>query len=594
MGSLTLPTGRSGTTYINFAGHSYLNTTIGVYDQAYRIDYLVRAMYGISPNATTNRALSGAKLCAENPGNAGWATTLQQDFKPLRGAPYVSRAGMAVYCWGINDPGMLVPASDPGTVMTQIRAQFKHALRAVISRHRSATVFEAGGAEQAAAWTAFGAGFASQASVNFNSGTAYRRATATTNATATFTIPADFPGGNIAMGFVGAAGVFGGTVTVGGTFSGAKPTISTSNMMPVGGAGGHGHYCQRWANLPSSDATKTITLTVATVDASGEIGVDYAQIEADPPPLVVVCNIARLVNNAAYASYGNYWGGTGTPGSTGDGDVANFNADIASVVAEFDGAVVVADIDTALGKNAAYFGVDGIHPNEHGTRKCAQAIKTAIDAAPVGVDNLYQDYRATLGVRVPRSSQCWYGPEVNMATATALTSPMVLGDTYAIPWPVTEAAERYDGVAIHVTTAFTGTALLRVGLYDDEDWLGYPQCVIDDFGTTWSSALTGTGVKAILTPTVNRALDPGMYWLVLKEEGTIAAGAVAGYTGNSPYVPISRTAAAPAALNALGGTGYKLTGQPAGSLLTGLQYFPRGAALVSGTTPSPMIALRRL
>lgn len=593
MGSLTVPPRRTGTTYINFAGHSYLNTTIGVYDQAYRIDYLVRAMFGVSPNACTNRALAGAVLCGENPGNAGWCTILQQDFKPLRGAPYVSRAGLAVYCWGVNDPGKLVPSGDTGTVMTQIRNQFKHSLRAVLSRHRSATVFEAGGTEQAAAWTSFGAGFASQASNNYNSGTAYRRATSTTNATATFTIPSDFPGGNISMGFIGAAGSFGGSADIGGTFSGSKPTVNSSNMMPVGGDGGHGHYCLRWANLPASDAGDTITVTVTSVDASGEFGIDYAQIESDPPPLIVVCNVARLLNNAAYASYGGYWGNTGTPGSTGDSDVANFNTDMASVVAEFDSAVVIADIDTALGKNSAYFGVDGIHPNEHGARKCAQAIRKTIDAAPVSDENLFQDYRATQGARSPRASQCWYGPSASQATSTA-TATFAAGDTYAVPWIVSEAAERYDGVAIHVTTSFTGTALLRVGIYDDEDWLGYPQCVIDDFGTTWSSALTSTGVKTILTPTVNRPLDPGMYWLVVKEEGTVSAGALAGFTGSSQFTPNSGAGAAPAVLNALPGTGWKLTSQPSGSMLNNLKFFPRGATVVRGTTASPTIVLRRL
>ncbi len=596
MGGQTFTPVRRGTTYMNFAGHSYLNTTLGVYDQAYRIDYILRGMFDVSPNAVTNRALAGATLCSENPANAGWCTILQQVKKPPRGAPYVARGGVFVNCWGINDIGKLIPSSDfgVGTVYTQIRGAFKNALRAVISRERAAHVAEAGSTDQSSQWS-FQSGWLDQANLTSNSGAGYRRYPGNTvfnNAVATYTIPADFPGGTVAFGFAGAAGAFGGTLTVGGT-AGVTGTISTSNIMP-GASGSHGHVCVRYA-LTAGNAGQTITFTVTATDTTtgtSEIAIDYAQIEATTPNLVVVCNIARLLNAAAYASYSSpasYWSNGSNAGASGDTDVANFNADVASVAAEFDGNVVAADIDSALGKVTANYGPDGIHPSEIGALLCASAIRTAVNNAPVQDTALFQDFRATLGQRRARASQCWYLPEVTSYTATATL--LATGNVYAYPWIVTEAAERYDGVAVEVTTAGVGgTARVRCGIYDDEDWLGYPQCVLDDWG---SINATATGVKTVLTPTVNRPVDPGLYWVALKVDsiGTGTGGALRAYSGCSSLMPYSVVAAAPAAFSGTMPVAYTIAGQATGSFLTTQLFFSRGA---TPATAAPVVSLRRI
>jgi hypothetical protein len=586
---------RKDPSQINFAGHSYLNTTIGIYDQPYRVDSVVRAMLGIPQNATINRALSGAQLCAENPGNAGWTTVLQQVHRPARGAPYIGRGGPAVLCWGINDIGKLIPSSDfgVGTTYTQIRNAFKNALRAVISRYRASHVAEAGSTDQSAQW-GFQSGWLDQALTTINSGAGYRRypgAASFPNNVATYTIPSDIVTTNIAFGFIGQAGLFGGTLTIGGT-AGFTGTISTSNIMPVGG-GNHGHVCRRFAVTPSM-AGQTITFSVTATDttsSSSEIDIDYAQIESNTPPLVVVCNIPRLRDASAYTSYaGSYWANGGNNGASGDTDVANFNADIASVVAEFtDGMVVIADIDSAMGKSAANYGTDGIHPNETGALLLGQAIVNAIRNAPTSDANVFQDYRATMGRTYARAANCWYTPDIGDPVSTTYTAAD--GDMFAFPWFVTEANDRIDGMSLEVTTAGVGGApAVRMGMYDDEDRLGYPQCVLDDWG---SISATTTGIKTVITPTVNRPLDPGNYWIVVKVDvtGSTTPLQLRAFTGYTFGIPYSNTAAAPPSLSAAMPTAYKLTGQTAGSMLTQQQYFARNASIIN--TAAPFFCVRK-
>lgn len=586
--------------YLEFCGHSYGQSTVGTYDQASRLDQKLRALTGVSLLAFKNRALTGACLTKENIGAAGWATVLQQTRRPLRGAPYPGRGCVYVDCWGINDIGILVPSGDAGTVMTQVRAAFKNSLRAVISRQQAGTVYEAGGTDEAASGWSFNSGWTVVSGQNAAcSGNGWRNFAGTAsfvNNIATFTIPADFPGGYIAIGFQGAAGVFGGTVTLGGS-AGWTGTVSTSNIMPAA-SGSHGHVCVRKL-FTAANANQNITITAATTDTTSgtsNIGLDYIQIEASDntgasiAPLVVVCNAPRATTNAAYASYaGSYWAGTGTPGSTGDTDMNNLNADIASVVAEFPaGTVIMADLDSGLAKTAALFASDGIHPNELGAQAAAQAIRDAILAAP-GTDVTWSsDGRDAGAVRNPRRSLCWDFPDGLIGNLTTTTVNMVAGSLTAWAWPltVTEAAERWDMLSFEVSTASTGGGgLLRFALYDDEDQLCYPQCLVQDWGT---SVTTSTGIKTLA---INWPPDVGQYWLVCKIDsvGVTIGGSLRAATGMySKIIPYS-VAATPASLSAARNHCYTIANVTTGAYP---QAFPTTATPLVNTTAAPVVLLR--
>ncbi len=303
---------------------------------------------------------------------------------------------------------------------------------------------------------------------------------------------------------------------------------------------------------------------------------------------MVVCNAPRATTNAAYASYaGSYWAGTATPGSTGDTDMANLNADIASVIAEFPaGTVIVADIDSVLAKTAALFASDGIHPNELGAQPAAQVVRDAILAAPAADVSWSADARDAGAIRQPRRSLCWDFPDGITGSPTSTTLAMTNLSLFAWDLTVTEAAERWDMVCCEVTTASTGGGgLVRFGLYDDEDWLDYPQCLVQDWGTI---ATTSTGIKTLA---INWPPDAGAYWLVAKIDsvGVTVAGTLRAWTGAySRRVPYS-TAATPASLSAARNSCYTATGIATGAMP---QAFPTSATPLVNTTGCPVVLLR--
>lgn len=582
--------------YMIFGGHSFFNQAGNVPDQSYRLDQAALGLMGIPREASTTRAMTGADLLSDAQGKYGYTTFLQNSKRSNTGFPYVGNSGAYCFCYGINDMGHKIPSSDypAATIQAQVKTALQHAWRTLISRSRASVIYECGGTDESGQW-AFGAGFTNQSGVNvYNSGNGYRQAATTTAATATFTIPADFPGGTIAIGCVGAYGAAGqagagGTMTITGTFSGTGgASIVTTNFMPVGSTT-RAHYLRRFTNLPASDASKTIILTATVVDASGFVGIDYAQIEATTDiPLVVMCNISRLLNTTAYVNNwsGSYWTNASNLGATGDADVAAFNVALASVVAEFDQYVVIADVDKALAKSSNFINpVDGIHPNQAGCLVGGQAIWNAIVTAPTSYNNLVPDWRIKGGERFPRASQYWYGPEVYGMTSTTVT--MVTGTMYLYPIVVSEDNEVWDRVSFEVTTAATGNAAtVYLGIYNDEGWSGRPQELNNGTG---SQAITTTGVK---TATINWALDPGLYWLAfdLELQGSTIAGAVRGFTGQMPKMPQSTSGASPTIGTWIGNTAYQVTG-----VNTGFGFLPGdlGFSQPIVATAAPLMLIRR-
>ncbi len=365
-----LPSFRIAPSSLVFYGASTFNLVSGVLVSAgYRTDRLVCGLLGLPENRIANYAVSGCKLLQSGAASGGFATVLQQEPKSARTSPYAASGGVAVLDWGLNDLGAY-------GATTQVLNAYADALRAVISRHRSSTVRE----DTDASWTyANGAG-ATSSTTTINSGSAYR-AFSVVGRTFQLTLPSDFPGGTIVIGLIGTPGAAGGTIAWSGNASrGTTGTTSTSNTMPSA-SGVSSPLMRRLTGLTSADAGKTIIGTVTTVDASGFVNLDYWALEAALPPLVVVCGRPRILNYSGYTGIG-------------DTDVLALNAVTQSVVAEYDSAVVYVDLDSGLGKNAAYFATDGVHQNEAGCMINAKAIVNAIAAAGRTLDpyQLMTDY----------------------------------------------------------------------------------------------------------------------------------------------------------------------------------------------------------
>lgn len=327
---------------------------------------------------------------------------------------------------GVNDIGIM--AYDTSTVnFNQVRTAYKHAVRSVISRARAGVLYSsyyASGSAASVTWdsTITQSGFASTAQTAANTGVAVYRSS-TNGSTITFTIPANFNGGTIAMCFLGnkqawsninttmnatdvstvvaltaltdtpyqnfangdvvawySGGVDSGerglitagggtnSVTITRGFNGTTKTthaigdemVSASSIsvnfsttgsnanisgnLPLGAIGiptRNNAYGQDRVPVvkrfvcTAADAGKTITATVSAVASdTATVDFDSVWIEAFDPQPFVLTNLPRY-------SYGLHAYIT-------EAQMTTWNSDVSSVVAEFDGAVQIADLDTTM------------------------------------------------------------------------------------------------------------------------------------------------------------------------------------------------------------------------------------------------------
>jgi len=329
-------------------------------------------------------------------------------------------------------------------------------------------------------------------------------------------------------------------------------------------AGGTNHatVVKRYV-APVTGATQTIIVTGTQLDAGGAIYFDCYWFEALAAPVVLMCNVAKLTA-AGYASYGG-WAGTE---AQKDADVDNFNADLATVVAEFDSMVQIVDIDTAMAKSTLLFGTDGVHPTEPGAAKCADACWDALQRCrPTSTYGRAAHFnpssRRVSALPANRLSGSWYTADFRDVGSNYTT---VSGDQWSLPFYVTGGRERWIQACTELVTSTVSTTI-RWGIYDDRGTdigLGYPQNLIVELTIAGVLTLaTGAGVKVSPTiPTagsINLAVDPGLYWLVMKI-CTVGTTTMRTLSGPCPHMPNLSTTGL--VLNATGGPmGYKLTGQ---------------------------------
>ena len=240
-------------------------------------------------------------------------------------------------------------------------------------------------------------------------------------------------------------------------------------------------------------------------------------LESFSPPPVIVLNINRLT----LAGYNNvfYTGWTGTEAAH-DADVQSANTALANVVAEFDGMVQIADIDVLIAKDATLTS-DGIHPNELGSGKIVDAVILAMKRLTPGPQSAsrtlsFNGPSRRMGALIrPRADNWWHFPPFSTHTGAA---PGTAGDMYAIPFVVQQPRDVYDLFGLELTAIGTASATWRVGIYDDPDFSGFPDCLLPGgeptSSTVWTPGIASTGLKTLATSSVPWRLDPALYWLV--------------------------------------------------------------------------------
>lgn len=532
---------------VTMFGHSYLNSPLNTYDRTGRIDNQLRGVLNLTPAAFRNRAVAASRLTLEGRSTAGWTRIYQEAAHyPNRGSgPYVPASGAAVFCWGINDIGV-------NNADAQVRAAFKNTLRAAISRWRAAATFENDSPTvvYTGSWANDGFWYqyvASGANVH----------TATTVGPGfTITLPSDYKGEPVVLSFIGKAGVSGGTVTFSGT-AGITGTLSTSNAIPAA-TGTRVPTIRRITTLTAVNAGQTIVATVSQMDASGEVNFDCWWLESKTPAPVIVCDIARLTATG----YAGYAGWTGTEAQK-DQNVVDWNADITTLVTEFDGMVQIAGMDAALGKNASLYS-DGLHPNEVGASKVVEAIRAAmLKLTPTAGTspnlNINPPSVVPSAITRPRRAGHWYTADAR-GTGTAYTA--VAGDMFALPFWVAGGRERFNGIGLEALASVTGTTI-RWGIFDDIDASGFPQAqVMEPTSGGVFTVTTGTGAKASPssgTGSLSWLPNPGLYWLVVKFVAVGAGHTFRTLTGPSLFMPTLNITG----LADIAPVGWKLTGQDA-------------------------------
>lgn len=559
-------------------GHSWMQHAFGTRSQAGRADSLLRSALDIEFTNWHNHAVSGSRLSVESPSQAGFARILQTITASTQGVPYVSQGGCTILCFGINDLGF-------NTDTAQYREAYRLALRMAISRCRMSTLRDDDFvAATGTGVTTYGSGWSNAAgNMEYHSGTTVQQCTTTANSTITITLPTAYDGSPIYISFLANPGVAGGTITFTGT-AGVTGTLSTSNIMPSASFN-HSPCGRRITTLTSANAGQTIIMNVTQIDAASTVIYDGWWIEAATPPPVLVTNIAKLPA-AGYSIYG-------TPPN--DSQVDTWNVVVTDVIAEFDSMVQMIDVDKTMDKvnTPEVFGTDGLHPNELGAAKIADACIAAMKR----LRPVLTKYGATASMN-PSSNRIGslFRPMVdsNFYCTDAALGPngtaytVVSGDVFATPFMVTDAKMSATQWSIELVTSTVATTMF-FGLYDDKDFAGYPQFINANTLATNSGALsltTGAGVKLSSTTQgnngyISQPLDPGLYWLVSKY-ATAGTTTVRSLGGPSYYLPSASSAGA----GGVAYNGWKLSGQGTGAPSG---RFPTGATPVNN---SPMIAIK--
>lgn len=574
-----LPVPRSWSAF----GHSYMSLAGGANFTSGRLDVMFRNMVGINPSDFKNHAVWGSALNQDSRKPGGWTRVMQEITRPvafnsnIHAGPYFPEGGAYLYCYGINDIGFT-----PTATQAQIRATLQNTLRAVICRSRTSVIWEDNyvPASGTVGQPVYGAGFVqTTGTAEFSSGTTLRDATATTNATVTLTLPSDYAGEPVVIQFIANAGVTNGTVTFTGT-AGVTGTFAVANALsnvkvPV---------VKRITSLTSANAGQTIIMSATQIDAGGSVRFDYWGLESKTPVPVIICNVNRILP-AGYAGYSN---------TIGDADVTALNSAFASVVAEFDGLVRIADLDSAINKDTSMFVPDGLHFNEVGAARAAGAVLSAVRS--LTPSDLAYPYANTTssplspGLVIPRTQGNYYTAEY--ATTTA-ASTFAAGDVYAIPFVVTEGRGAYIRPSLQVAgTTPTTAGSARFAIYDDVAWKGYPQALVQESTSAGAFALSASlGLKANTGSTF--LLDQALYWLIVKLE-TIGTSmqfvSISGPDGIGVMPKLGATYTPGVAGTMTVNTtpiAWKLTGQAAGALPN---LFPTTASVAA---IAPMVALMK-
>lgn len=378
------PGGALGVDWLEVAGHSL--AAAGGARVLPEGGYAFRLGAAIGARRFREYAIGGAIACWPNAfgtGDGGYGHVLQNALRPgspglaAAGAPYVPKSQVVVAHFGLNDLGEL-GAQKP--------LPFQTGLRTILSRLCAAAVWE----EDATAWAFTGAWavMGVSAAAASNSGPAVKYSTVV-NDKATFTLPADYPGG-LVVGVGLWINATWPTLTYGVKVDGqARPdvVINPQQFCDQNLANKHLVHTLRLGTGRQGDPALTAGAhsVEMTLKSGTALGIDFAQVEADPLDGPVL--LMPLPNKPASYALWTTWahGPNAATDPINDAAVDSWKAAQRAVQAEFPGRVVELDLDAiGLVRSSGVGGdfvADGAHFNEGGHGKIAVAARDALVAS---------------------------------------------------------------------------------------------------------------------------------------------------------------------------------------------------------------------
>jgi hypothetical protein len=263
-------------------------------------------------------------------------------------------------------------------------------------------------------------------------------------------------------------------------------------------------------------------------------------------PQVTELTVTEDVNQVVVSSVG-VQGPAGATGATGATGAQGPSGVIA----------VTAPITNSGTSTSANIGVSAGSTSTAGVLQLTDSVastSTSTAATPNAVKTTYDFGNSMV---LPFVSGNYYrGVGVNSSTQAASANV-----TYYTPFfvPVTTT---FDRIAIRSGTSFSGTASVRLGIYNSTS--GLPSTVLLDAGTVSATAFTTT-----YTITINQQLTPGVYWL--------AANSQTAATTNT-YLGIGSNGA---------GT---FTGQPLSAAFATISYYTQGSVTGAFATATSLSA----
>lgn len=572
--------------YWTFFGHSYYQGAFGTHNPQGRADSIMRNLFGISQvQFTANHAVIGSRCTFSGNSSGGWTRVIQNvlgnTFNPA--APDIAQQGAFFLGWGINDVGNGGNTTQCNTAYTHAlrtcisRCRCSRTFNPSQTTGIGAFTYGTGFSQVSFAWELSAGDSYATATVTTGATISWTIPADYAGGTITFMFLSN-------PGVLGASWTWGGTAGVTGTISTSNilPAAMAAGRVPVCrritnltsanagqtitltvsaiDAGGSADFGGAWiespwpppvlvantARLPaagySSNYSKTFTSSLtgtAVASTPGTITLASGTTAGLSTAGSVTCPSAggtvtisytggpgttlnTLTGCTASGGSGNYTSNTLTWAGPTDADVAAFNTALVSLLGEFDGMVQKVDLDTAIGKNAAVLGSDGLHPNELGGARIADAFYAASrllstnsafgEASQMNVPNQSQ-----VPLIMPRVSGHWYTtPALGGTAGTAYTA--VAGDLFAIPFTCTRQGEVWFQWSLE-TLAGSAAATVTFAVLDDRGGSGLPKYL---YANPCSGPITlATGAAVFNSATspgngyLNLAPDPGLYWLTL-------------------------------------------------------------------------------